>query len=244
MLIDRPGPLRRVREAFSVHPVVILTGPRQCGKTTLARRIAAEAPQSVLFDLEAAADRRRLEAPEWTLGRLEGLAVIDEAQRRPALFETIRVLADRPRSRARFLLLGSASPALVRGVSESLAGRAGLVDLGGFDLGDAAYELDDGISALPAGRIFALTKALGAGVGGQKKRMAGRGGNRWKPWRYGWHPHGRGGDGEPGRDRTFDTLIKSQVLYRLSYGPMTPEIRPARRSRSMLRRRRRAGGPR
>ena len=136
MLIDRPGPLRRVREAFSVHPVVILTGPRQCGKTTLARRIAAEAPQSVLFDLEAAADRRRLEAPEWTLGRLEGLAVIDEAQRQPALFETVRVLADRPGARARFLLLGSASPALVRGVSESLAGRAGLVDLGGFDLGD------------------------------------------------------------------------------------------------------------
>ncbi len=79
-------------------------------------------------------DRRRLEAPERTLGRLEGLVVIDEVQRRPALFETLRVLADRPGNRARFLLLGSASPTLVKGVSESLAGRAGLVDLAGFDL--------------------------------------------------------------------------------------------------------------
>ena len=136
MFIDRLTPLRRIREEFSVHPCVALTGPRQCGKSTLAGRIAADDPTSVYFDLEAAVDRRRLTTPEQTLGPLEGLVVIDEIQRLPSLFETIRVLVDRPANRARLLLLGSASPRLVRGVSESLAGRVGLVDLGGFHLGE------------------------------------------------------------------------------------------------------------
>ena len=130
MLIDRPVPTERIRRAFSVHPVVALTGPRQCGKTTLAREIAARTGQSSYFDLEEASSRRRLATPEYALGRLEGLVVIDEVQRSPALFETLRVLVDRPGNAARFLLLGSASPSLVRGVSESLAGRVGLVDLG------------------------------------------------------------------------------------------------------------------
>ncbi len=119
-----------------MHPCVALTGPRQCGKSTLAGRIAAEDPASSYFDLEAGIDRRRLATPEQTLGPLEGLVVIDEIQRLPSLFETIRVLVDRPANRARLLLLGSASPRLVRGVSESLAGRVGLVDLGGFHLGE------------------------------------------------------------------------------------------------------------
>ncbi len=134
MIIGRPTPLERIREAFSVHPVAALTGPRQCGKTTLARQFAAEAPGSTYFDLEDAVDRRRLETPDHTLRRLVGLVVDDEVQRSPSLFETVRVLVDRPGNSARFLLLGSASPALVKGVSESLAGRVGLVDLGGFDL--------------------------------------------------------------------------------------------------------------
>lgn len=138
MAIDRPAPTARIEESFAVHPVVALTGPRQCGKTTLARGIATDAPTAACFDLEAAADRRRLDAPERTLGALAGLVVVDEVQRRPALFETVRVLVDRPENRARFLLLGSASPALVTGVSESLAGRVGLVDLGGFDLREVA----------------------------------------------------------------------------------------------------------
>lgn len=139
-MISRPGPVARVRAAFSVHPIAALTGPRQCGKTTLARRMAAHAPRSAYFDLEAAVDRRRLTAPEQTLGRLNGLVVIDEVQRLPALFETLRVLVDRPRNRARFLLLGSASPALVKGVSESLAGRVGLVDLAGFEMGEVGSD--------------------------------------------------------------------------------------------------------
>ena len=136
MIIDRPTPTDRIREAFSMHPVAVLTGPRQCGKTTLARAIAAQSPVSTYFDLERAVDRRRLATPEVTLGGLEGLVVIDEVQRSPPLFETVRVLVDRPENPARFLLLGSASPTLARGVSETLAGRVGLVDLAGFDLGE------------------------------------------------------------------------------------------------------------
>ena len=140
MIIDRPTARARIREAFSVHPAVALTGPRQCGKTTLARAIAADTPGSTFLDLESAVDRRRLQAPEQALAGLSGLVVIDEIQREPALFETLRVLIDRPGSPARFLVLGSASPSLVRGVSESLAGRVGLVDLSGFDLSEAGPE--------------------------------------------------------------------------------------------------------
>lgn len=136
MFIERPIPAHRIREEFSVHSCVALTGPRQCGKSTLAGRIAGEDAASTYFDLEAGVDRQRLATPEQTLAPLEGLVVIDEIQRSPSLFETIRVLADRPANPARFLLLGSASPRLVRGVSESLAGRVGLVDLGGFHLGE------------------------------------------------------------------------------------------------------------
>ena len=141
MIIDRPIARARIDEAFSVHPAVALTGPRQCGKTTLARAVAAADPEeSTFFDLESAVDRRRLQAPERALAGLSGLVVIDEIQREPVLFETIRVLVDRPGNPARFLVLGSASPALVRGVSESLAGRIGLVELAGFDLSEVGPE--------------------------------------------------------------------------------------------------------
>ncbi len=117
--------------------MVALNGPRQCGKTALARMIAAADPEgSTFLDLESAVDRRRLQAPERTLAGLTGLVVIDEIQREPALFETLRVLADRPGNPARFLVLGRASPALVAGISESLAGRVGMVNLGGFDLSE------------------------------------------------------------------------------------------------------------
>ena len=141
MTIDRTLARARIHEAFSVHPAVALTGPRQCGKTTLARTIAAAEPEgSTFFDLESAVDRRRLQAPEQTLGSLSGLVVIDEIQREPALFETLRVLADRTDNPARFLVLGNASPTLVRGISESLAGRVGLVELAGFDLTEIGPE--------------------------------------------------------------------------------------------------------
>ena len=98
--------------------------------------VAVGEPETAFFDLESAVDRRRLSVPEQTLGPLAGLVVIDEVQRQPGLFETLRVLLDRPERLARFLLLGSASPALVQGASDTLAGRIGLVDLSGFHLGE------------------------------------------------------------------------------------------------------------
>jgi len=132
-MLPRPDALKRIDRSFSVHPVTALLGPRQCGKTTLARLIGEREP-CTYFDLENPVDIRRLSAPMKALENLSGLVVIDEVQRRPDLFELLRVLADRPRNPARFLLLGSASPHLVKGVSESLAGRIGFVDLSGFDL--------------------------------------------------------------------------------------------------------------
>lgn len=123
-------------------PVTAILGPRQCGKTTLAR-LVARTPECEFFDLEDPVDRQRLSAPMQALGSARGLVILDEVQRLPGIFEVLRVLVDRPESTARYLLLGSASPALVRGVSESLAGRISFVDLSGFDLwevGAAAYE--------------------------------------------------------------------------------------------------------
>ena len=90
-----------------------------------------------MFDLESEPDIRRLANPELVLGAPDGLVVLDEVQRLPQLFNALRVLVDRPGARARYLLLGSASPALVRGVSESLAGRVEFVELTGFDLAEA-----------------------------------------------------------------------------------------------------------
>jgi predicted AAA+ superfamily ATPase len=110
-----------------------LLGPRQSGKTTLARNLLAPDSENY-FDLERPTGLRRLEDPETSLGDLRGLVVIDEVQRRPDLFPILRVLIDRPRSPARFLLLGSASPALLRQSSESLAGRIEVIETAGFAL--------------------------------------------------------------------------------------------------------------
>ena len=135
-MIRRGRYLKALQAVLAANPVCALLGPRQCGKTTLARQVVARQKRAHFFDLEAAAGRARLAQPELALGSLEGLVVIDEVQRQPEIFTALRPLADRPRSRARFLILGSASPDLIRGVSESLAGRVGFVDLGGFDLGE------------------------------------------------------------------------------------------------------------
>ena len=128
-MLERADALRRLERAFKSHPAAALEGPRQSGKTTLARAFMQRERLCTFFDLEKAVDRRRLQTPEQTLGGLLGLVVLDEIQRMPELFEVLRVLLDRPKNPARFLLLGSASPALVRGVSETLAGRVGLVAL-------------------------------------------------------------------------------------------------------------------
>ena len=141
-MISRPSALSQIVQAFEVHPVVALLGPRQCGKTTLAHMVAEREP-STYFDLENPVDLRRLSAPMTILEQLEGLVIIDEIQHRPDLFALLRVLVDRPLSSARFLILGSASPQLVKGVSESLAGRIGFVDLAGFDLSEVGADQRD-----------------------------------------------------------------------------------------------------
>src|SRR5579862_3880252 len=134
-MLRRTHFLKIVRSVLAHNPVCALLGPRQCGKTTLARELAKR-NDSHYFDLETAVGQTRLAQPELTLAPLKGLVVIDEIQRRPDLFTVLRPLADRPRSPARFLILGSAAPELIRGASESLAGRIGFVDLSPFDLGE------------------------------------------------------------------------------------------------------------
>lgn len=142
-MVPRPEALERIRRTFQVHPVAALLGPRQCGKTTLARHLAKEEAPSAIFDLENPIDRQRLSNPMRALGEVEGLVVIDEVQRQPELFEVLRVLVDRPGASTRFLILGSASPRLVSGVSETLAGRVGTIDLSGFSLDEVgAGQLD------------------------------------------------------------------------------------------------------
>lgn len=127
--------MAEIEAAIKVAPVVSLLGPRQSGKTTLARAIARR-HKATFFDLEDPRDLARLASPMIALEPLHGLVVIDEIQRVPGLFEILRVLADRPRRPARFLILGSVDPRLVRGVSESLAGRVRHVDIAGFDLSE------------------------------------------------------------------------------------------------------------
>lgn len=118
-------------------PAVVLIGPRQVGKTTLAKAIAAEFPRSLLLDLERPADLAKLADAELFLSRLaDRLVVLDEVQRSPELFAVLRVLIDQDRRPGRFLLLGSASPALLRQTSESLAGRVVFHELGPFDLAE------------------------------------------------------------------------------------------------------------
>ncbi len=124
---------------MSRSPVTAILGPRQCGKTTIARMLTAGF-ESHFFDLENPTDIARLQAPLLALKDLTGIVVIAEIQRKPELFEVLRVLADQATSDIRYLILGSASPHLVRGVSESLAGRIAFVDMGGFDLQEAGAE--------------------------------------------------------------------------------------------------------
>ena len=137
MHVARPGDLGRLRRLLRSHPVVGILGPRQVGKTTLARDVVKRGGFSAtVFDLEDPADVARLGDARLALEPLRGVVVIDEIQRRPDLFPLLRVLADRPRHPARFLVLGSASPELLRQSSESLAGRIAYHELGGFSLED------------------------------------------------------------------------------------------------------------
>ncbi len=133
----------RLRNALDRSPVVLLTGPRQTGKSTLARSVVQPPPANV-FDLEDPRDLARLAQPTLVLPPLAGTVVIDEVQRQPELFPVLRVLVDEDRRPGRFLVIGSASPDLVGLSSDSLAGRVTTIDLGGFRLGDV------GSTTLPA----------------------------------------------------------------------------------------------
>jgi predicted AAA+ superfamily ATPase len=132
-VIARTALLVEIHRALKRSRVVALVGPRQSGKTTLARQIV---PASAVgyFDLEDPTSLARLSQPLTALAPLTGVVVIDEIQRRPDLFPVLRVLVDRKPAPARFLILGSASPELLRQSSESLAGRIETIPISGFSL--------------------------------------------------------------------------------------------------------------
>ena len=138
-MIQRQAWLNNIRTALVRSRIVTLIGPRQCGKTTLAREFLPEDSVNY-FDLEDPVSLSRLDEPMTALGSLKGLVVIDEVQRRPELFPVLRVLVDRKSYEGRFLILGSASGELLRQSSETLAGRMETLTLSGFDLGELGYE--------------------------------------------------------------------------------------------------------
>ena len=138
-MINREDLKATVRTAIRRAQVTTVLGLRQCGKTTIAREIGGEA-KAEFFDLEDPVSRKRLEEPMIALSGLKGLVVIDEAQRMPELFPVLRVLSDRTPLPARFLLTGSASPDLIQGVSETLAGRVEFIEMSGFGLSEVGPE--------------------------------------------------------------------------------------------------------
>lgn len=140
-MLERKTEELRVERLLRHFPVVALLGPRQVGKTTLAMAVAERRRGAVhRFDLENSVDVARLSDPMLALEPLRGLVVLDEVQRRPELFPALRVLADRPKRPARFLVLGSASPELLRQSSESLAGRVAHHELGPLTGGEVGAE--------------------------------------------------------------------------------------------------------
>ena len=143
-MLERPRVLAQIREALRRSRAVVLVGPRQTGKTTLARQFLAPGHPNY-FDLEDPVANARLAGPMSTPGSLTGLVVIDEVQRAPDLFAVLRVLIDRSNTPGQFLLLGSASPGLLRQTGESLLGRVEVIEIAGFDIAEAG---PDAISTL------------------------------------------------------------------------------------------------
>jgi uncharacterized protein len=141
-MIHRSGLMSMVRARLRANRAVALIGPRQCGKTTVARELAGES-RSTYFDLENPTDLARISQPMTALESLRGLVVIDEVQLRPDLFPVLRVLLDRRPAPAKFLILGSASPELLRQGSETLAGRLAFVDMAGFSVDEVGLEERD-----------------------------------------------------------------------------------------------------
>ena len=141
-MIPRPDLAGSLTRALARSRAVVLSGPRQSGKTTLAQTLLARNSPNY-FDLEDPRDARRLDEPMDALAPLTGLVVIDEVQRRPGLFPVLRVLIDRSNAPGQYLLLGSASPALLRQAGESLLGRVESLEVGGFDLREACAAAGD-----------------------------------------------------------------------------------------------------
>ncbi len=130
-MVERNQDVQAVAKLIATFPVTAILGPRQCGKTTLARSFKADH----LFDLENPRDAARLDQPQLALENLTGLIVIDEIQRMPDIFPLLRFLVDRGENQ-KFLILGSASRDLIQQSSETLAGRIAYYQLGGFRLSD------------------------------------------------------------------------------------------------------------
>ena len=145
-MIPRPRQLAHVLHGLQQFPVLAMLGPRQVGKTTLARQVAAQWDGPTHhFDLEDPDDQARLSDPAFVLRALTGLVVLDEIQTQPQLFPLLRVLADRVDAPARFLILGSAAPELVRNTSETLAGRVTFLELGGLCLEEVSPDQFDSL---------------------------------------------------------------------------------------------------
>src|ERR1035437_696563 len=146
-MIARPELVKRVSAGLEHSPVTLILGPRQCGKTTLARQLGQNQEGSY-YDLESPRDLARLAQPQTVLEAARGLVVLDEIHQRPDLLPLLRVLADRQPVPCRFLLLGSASPDLMKKSSETLAGRVHFVDMTGFTLAGTGVGREHG----PGGR--------------------------------------------------------------------------------------------
>lgn len=139
-MIERSRWLKEIRSALKRSRVTALVGPRQSGKTTLARWILPP-DSTAYFDLEDPRSLVRLTEPMTALALLKGMVIIDEVQRRPDLFPVLRVLADRRPLPARFLILGSATPDLLRQSAETLAGRLETITLSPFGLEELGLDV-------------------------------------------------------------------------------------------------------
>lgn len=140
-MIKRNQLLKSIEQSLKRSVITAILGPRQCGKTTISREIKSYSPITI-FDLEDPTDYQALIAtPKLTLSILEGLVIIDEIQYMPELFPILRVLADRPKNNTKFLILGSASPDLIKNSAETLAGRIAFIDMTGFSVNE--IEPDD-----------------------------------------------------------------------------------------------------
>ncbi|HOW88469.1 MAG TPA: ATP-binding protein [Candidatus Omnitrophota bacterium] len=146
MFIKREALMAELGSSVRRSRITALLGPRQCGKTTLAKHFfRGHSGKTAYYDLENQEDAALLKNPQTVLAADKGLIVIDEIQRRPDLFPVLRVLADRKPLPAKFLILGSASPELIRKSSESLAGRVEFIEMNGFSLGEVGPSKQDAL---------------------------------------------------------------------------------------------------